>query len=189
LSDSAHNQRLVFEIDTERLKMRSLSESDESLYCELYGDAQTMRFIGPPLPLDRAARSFRKTLDSTRRHPVEQLILTVVDKATQQAIGICSIQQFDVCRRRAEAGIMLKPGSHAQGFAKECFKALITQAFAIFPLDEIWAQTAADNCVAERMFIRVGFSRSDEPESRRERLGQRIWSAYRESWHLKATTN
>lgn len=185
MSDSAHNQGLVFEVDTARLKLRSLSESDESLYCELYGDAQTMRFIGPPLSPDRAARSFRKTLDSTRRHPVEQLILAVIDEAAQQAIGICSIQQFDAHRRRAEAGIMLKPASHTRGLAKECFRALITYAFAMFPLDEIWSQIAADHSVAERVLIGVGFSRSDE--SRGERPGQRIWSAYRESWSHKAT--
>lgn len=197
MSDSTHSHCPLVEFDTIRLKLRSLCESDERLYCELYGDARTMRFIGPPLSLEQAVRSFRRTLASTRRHPVQRLILTVIDTDAQQAVGICGIQQFDAVGRRAEVGIMLKPALHARGFAKECLGALIAQAFAMFALDEIWAWAAADHCVAERLVIGVGFSPSDGPESDRsesDRLasrdggpGRRVWSVYRESWSHNAT--
>lgn len=185
MSDSRCSLGPVVEFGTSRLELRSLCESDASLYVELYGDAQTMRFIGPPLARDRAVRAFRRTLESTRRDPAKRLMLTVIDKAAQQAVGLCGIQQFDAHERRAEVGIMLKPASHAQGFARECTAAVLAWAFAMFPLDEIWAWTAADHSVAERVLIGVGFSPSGGPGDGCP--GRRFWSVYRESWSHKTT--
>lgn len=36
-------------IESERLSMRSLSSEDEALYCDLYMNADVMRFVGAPL--------------------------------------------------------------------------------------------------------------------------------------------
>lgn len=185
MSGSTRSRVPVVEFDTARLKLRSLCESDAGLYFELYGDAQTMRFIGPPLSQDRAVRAFRRTLGSTRCDPVKRLMLTVIDNAAQQAVGLCGIQQFNAQGHRAEAGIMLKPAAHAQGFGKECLGALLARAFAMFSLDEIWAWTAADHFVAERVVIGVGFSPSSGPGD--AGFGRRFWSAYRESWSHKTT--
>lgn len=168
--------------ETERLSLRLLAASDEDLYCELYTDVATMRFIGAPLSQDRAERSFRKALQLTHRHPMEQLFLTIIDRATRQTVGICSIQQFDERTRRAEAGIILKPAVHTQGMGKEAFAALVTCGFEMFPIDEVRARISVDHSAAEGVLASIGFLRRGDIAPAQERPDNSIWSTYRESW-------
>lgn len=168
------------EIHTERLSLRLLSEGDAGLYCDLYGDPDTMRFVGPPLSRERAQRSFRKALASRHRF-LERLFLVIVAKASQQALGIGAFQDFDAHRRRVQAGIMLGCESRGRGFGKESLSALVTYGFAIFPVDEVWVQHAADHSNAQRVPISLGLSRNTDAVND-DGSGRFIWSAYRESW-------
>ena len=160
--------------------MRPLSEGDGGLYYDLYGDPETMRFVGPPLSRERAQRSFRKALAVRDRRPLERLLLVIVAKASQQAIGIGAFQNFDA-RRRVEAGIMLGSESRGRGFAKEVLSALVSYAFAIFPVDEVWVQHTADNAIAMSVPISLGLSRNTDA-AYDDGSGRLIWSAHRESW-------
>jgi RimJ/RimL family protein N-acetyltransferase len=178
-SDSAGSDP-VDEVHTERLSIRPLSEGDATFYCDLYGDPDTMRFVGPPLSRERAQRSFRKALAS-RHCPLERLFLVIVAKASKQAIGIGALQDFDARRRRVEAGMILECESVGRGFGKEGLCALVTYAFAIFPVDEVWIQHAADNSNAKRVPISLGLSRNTDA-AYDDGSGRFIWSAHRESW-------
>ena len=182
MSAPAGSRDPLDEVDTERLRMRLLSEGDAALFCDLYGDPDTMRFVGPPLSRERAQRTFRKTLASMDCRPLVRLFLVIIEKASQQAIGIGAFQGFDALRRRVEAGILLKPESCGRGLGKEGFCALVTHAFAIFPVDEVWAQHAVDNSIAQRVPISLGFARNIDAAACDDAPGKCIWSAYRESW-------
>lgn len=164
-----------------RIDLRLLCEVDEKLYCNLYADAETMRFIGPPLSIERAAKSFRMALSLIRREPVRHLFFAVVETATQRAIGIGSLQQIDPVRRRAEVGIMIEARYRARGFATDGLTALVAYAHAKLPVDEVWAQIAAAHTVVERLVISVGFSPSGEV-AEDGLSGWRIWSAHSQSW-------
>lgn len=178
----------MLEFETSRLWVRPLSDTDEALYCELFTDAPTMRFVAPPLSPVRATRGFRKYLKSPRRCAAGQLLLAVIEKAGGQPIGICALQQLDECRRRVEAGIMLKPAVHGRGFAKEGLAALVTQAFAVLPVDEVWVQVAVDHAVVERLVISVGFARRGDSATGDEYSAKYVWSVCRESWLRQSTT-
>jgi RimJ/RimL family protein N-acetyltransferase len=177
-----HNGSALCDIHTERLDIHPLSECDETLFCELFTDPDTMRYIGPQLPLDRAARSFRKAVALTRCRPEQRLFFTVALRSAQQKIGICSLQQIDPIRRRAEAGVVLKSFARAQGYAREILRALVARAFATLPVDEIWLQYSAEHSLAERLFVAAGFSRRLDPAAYGEGPDKRVWSAHRGSW-------
>ena len=172
----------MFDIDTERLDIRPLSECDETLFCELFTDADTMRYIGPQLSPDRAARSFRAALVLTRRRPAARLFFTVALRNAGRKIGICSIQQIDPIRRRAEAGVVLKSFARAQGFARQILAALVARALTTLPVDEVWLQYSAAHSLAERLFTAAGFSRCVDPAAYGESPDKRVWSAHRRSW-------
>jgi RimJ/RimL family protein N-acetyltransferase len=162
--------------------MRPLAPQDSALYCQLYTDQETMRFIGAPMTPERAARSFSAALAGMNRDPIERLFLTVVEKASQQDVGVCSLQNFDAQRRSVQAGVMFVARARAQGYSKEGFIGLIQQVFAHLPVDELWVQFAADHIAVERAVISVGFDRrcdaapEDGPEQRS------VWSVLRDSW-------
>jgi RimJ/RimL family protein N-acetyltransferase len=182
LTSPAAGRDTLHEVDTERLRMRPLSEGDASLYFSLYEDPDTMRFVGPPLSRERAQRAFRKALASLDCRPVERLFLAIVEKASQRAIGIGALQDFDARRRRVQAGIMLESESRGRGFGKEILRALATRAFAAFPLDEVWVQHAADNSSARSLPFSLGFSRNFNTADYGEGPGKCVWCVGRETW-------
>src|SRR5260370_9799141 len=132
----------MFERDAGRVHPRRLSEGEETSYWDLFTDADTMRYIGPPMSPDRGVRSFHKAVALTRGRPAQRVFFSVAVRSAQRKIGICSIQQIDPIRRRAEAGIVLKSFARAQGFSREILPALVGQALAAFPVDEVWTQYA-----------------------------------------------
>jgi RimJ/RimL family protein N-acetyltransferase len=183
------NGSFLPDIETERLDICPLSECDETLFCELFTDPDTMRYIGPQLPPDRAGRSFRIALALTHHRPQKRLFFTVALRSAQRNIGICSIQQIDPVRRRAEAGVVLKSFARAQGYAREILRALVARALATLPVDEIWLQYSAEHSLAERLFVAAGFSRRFDPAAYGEGSNKRVWSAHRESWGESVSAN
>jgi RimJ/RimL family protein N-acetyltransferase len=97
-----------------RWRLRALEAGDAGLYAQLYGDARTMRFIGPPL----SRRACRDSLDETLRRarvPHGPRLLTIVDAGDGAALGICALQR--VARRCVELGIMLTAAARGTGIA------------------------------------------------------------------------
>lgn len=168
--------------ETERLRMRPLQAEDEALFLGLYTDAETMRHIGEPLSPKRAARSFRKVLQTADVSPPERVFLTILDKLTQRPLGLCAIVQFDAGMTRAEVGMMLAAEARAQGYSKECLAWLVTLTFAMFPIGEVWVQYSPGHSIAERLVISIGFSPGADVEPGDGRPAQRVWSIYRPSW-------
>ncbi len=153
--------------------MRSIRESDEELYCALYCDPETMRFIGPAWTRAEAARAFRGVLDATRATPPRALFLTMVPKAAQQPIGLCTLQNFDPAGRRIEMGVMVASHVRARGLASEALIAVITHAFDTMPVDEVWVRIAHEHAACERTAVIIGLVRHAEAAaggSRQERL-------------------
>jgi RimJ/RimL family protein N-acetyltransferase len=164
--------------------LRPLSEADAAFFSDLYGDPETMRFVGPPMSEERAQRGFRAILAALERRPLERLFLLIIQKAGQEAIGVASLQELDLQRRRVEAGVVLKTGTRERGFGKECLAALVTRAFAIFPVDEVWIQHSTANSLAERVPVSLGLARALDSTEYAAGTEKCVWSAYRQSWPL-----
>lgn len=173
---------------TERLDHRLLTNRDAALFCELYTDAETMRFIGPPLSPERVARAFQTALRVTYRAPSDRQFFAMLDRHTTHAVGIGSLQQIDLAQRRAEAGLLIATPHRAQGYATEALRGLISHAFATYPLEEVWVQIAVVHTVVEKLVISVGLHRGAEVAADTDRFATRIWSIRRDAWsHRNAT--
>jgi RimJ/RimL family protein N-acetyltransferase len=179
----------AFEFETRRLLLRPLEAVDEALFCGLYTDVDTMRFIGDPLTLERAARSFRKAVASWSKDPLDRAFLTVLEKATQRPLGICAIVRFQANMTSAEVGIMLKADARSRGYAREGLGGLVQRTFRLFPVDEIRVECSALNPVVERMVNSIGFRLCDNPATKVGPLLQRSWSVHRSSSCFVNTVN
>jgi RimJ/RimL family protein N-acetyltransferase len=170
--------------------MRPIVAADAPLYEHLYTDEETMRFIGAPLSAEGAAKSFRSALAGMQRQPIERLFLTVVEKASQADVGICSLQNFDAVERSVQAGVMFIEAARAKGYSKEGFIGLIQQAFIQLPVDELWVQFAINHVAVQRAVLSVGFARRNNAVQRDgacrgngQDEGQgNAWSVRRGSW-------
>jgi RimJ/RimL family protein N-acetyltransferase len=169
-------------IDSERLSMRSLSSADEAFYCSLYTDTGIMRHVGEPLSRDAALDAFRRSLDRMNEPSFERRVVVLVDRATQQPIGISSVRMLRGKRGRAEVGTLLKPGMHEKGYAQECSTALISQAFTRRYIDELIAYSAIGNTAVERLLTELGFSRGDSLAACEGRPERTVWTLARAAW-------
>jgi RimJ/RimL family protein N-acetyltransferase len=170
------------EFTSARLLFRSIRASDKALYCALFCDPETMRHIGPPWTRDEAARAFLAALKVTRCSPPRALFLTLIPKDTGQAIGLCTLQNFDPVRRQVEFGVMLLSSGRQQGFATEAMSGVIAYAFAELPVDEVWSRVAVDHAVCERLVVRAGLVRHSGVSTQDRAANLWRWSAYRASW-------
>lgn len=179
----------VFDIETERLRLRPLGTGDEALFHDLYTDAETMRFIGTPLSAEQAAKRFRKTLVGMQQRPLKWLSLAILEKISLQPLGICGMPQFDASIIRQEVGILLKGEARSRGLAQEGLAALMQRIFAVLPTQEIYVRFSAQSAVTERLNIRMGFTPCADVSGGKGVMPTRIWSVHRSSWYAMETTD
>jgi RimJ/RimL family protein N-acetyltransferase len=169
-----------FSLVSDRLELRPLCMQDAELYCGLYTDRGTMRCIGPTLTARQAARSFKAALRIGARALDGPLFITIIERASQDSLGLCAIQQ--ILMRRAETGVIVKAAARGRGIATESLRTVIEWGFVTLPLEHIWVRCSVHNTIAELLFRAVGLSR--QPVAAAE-PAEVIWSVDRNSWHFK----
>jgi RimJ/RimL family protein N-acetyltransferase len=174
------------EFTSERLILRTLRECDEELYCQLFCDPETMRYIGPTWTRDEAVRAFHGALEALRATPPRGVFLVLITQADERPVGLCTLQNFEPVERRAELGMMLVPSGRAARVATEALIAVLAQAFATLPFDEIWVRFAIHHEAATRTAVGGGLVR--HAQTRPEDLAANLWrwSSYRASWRPDA---
>lgn len=133
------------------VQLRALDSTDEALYCGLYGDTETMRFVTTPLTKVQAQRSFYGALRST---PEQYWFVMALDGT---AVGLCGVSAFNASGTQAEVGLMLCPHAHGRGIATAGLHALVDWAFATLAVEALTANSASENRAAHRVTERVGF--------------------------------
>ena len=172
----------VPEFRTARLRMRTLSECDQALFCRLYTDAESMEFIGRPLSRTRAQAAFDLALQSFRDERGGPCFFAIVPKAGKRAVGLCAVQPVVRTTRRAELGIILAGESRGVRYGTEVISGLATTAFRALPIDWLWVQYHPANIAAERLFARLSFLPEPDARPRGVRRGQCIGVTQRSAW-------
>jgi [ribosomal protein S5]-alanine N-acetyltransferase len=170
------------EFQTARLRMRALSECDQALFCRLYTDVESMRFIGRPLSRTRALAAFHLTLRSIRKEKSGPCFFAIVPKTSESAVGLCAIQPVARNARRAEIGIMLAGEGRGRHFGVEAVSGLAKSAFRALPIDRLWVQYHPANMAAKRLFARLSFLPEPRARPRGIRRGQCIGVTQRSAW-------
>ena len=169
------------EFGTTRLRMRALSDCDQALFCHLYTDAESMRFIGRPLSRTQALAAFHSTLLSVREE-YGACFFVIAPKGDKSAVGLCAIQPVVRSAQRAEIGIMLAREGRGLRYGAEVVCGLATIAFRTLPIDRIWVQYHPANMAAERLFAGLSFLPAPRVRPRGVRRGQCIGVTQRSSW-------
>lgn len=168
--------------DTERLQLRSMDTDDEAFFCSLYTDPQTMRFIGPPLSKERAAKAFRRIIAGLQVEFPESLHLVMRRRDTGRTVGLCGVPRCHAGAARLEVGLILAPGEHSQGYAREGMTALTGRIFAETPVEEVWARCSAEHRAVQRLFAAMGFSHCGDVMKQGAAESEQMWSVRRDAW-------
>jgi RimJ/RimL family protein N-acetyltransferase len=144
-------------IESDRLILRLVTESDLPALMEVNGDDTVTKFL--------PYASWRSIADAEawyRRMAGVQasgsaLQFVIVDKRTKCAIGTALLFRFDEESARAEVGYALKRTVWGNGYMREAWTALIGYAFGNIPLRRLEAEVDPRNESSRRLLLNLGF--------------------------------
>jgi RimJ/RimL family protein N-acetyltransferase len=161
-----------------KLRWRPLASEDRALFCALYTDSETMRFVRRPLSRTAALADFRQTLRATHTSRGPWFFAL---QAGATPIGLGAIHRI---ANRAESGLILTSAARGRGYAPHALGSLIDAAFRALPIDLIWVQYHKANAAAARLCDILAFSDADGLRPRGVKPGQRVRVIRRREWQL-----
>jgi ribosomal-protein-alanine N-acetyltransferase len=157
------------ELQSERLLLRPLSESDLDISVEILTDPQVMRYVTAAYTREQVAEEMPVALKRGGGGCIG--IWCVVDRAAGEKLGTAVLLPIpieekdtnwdlvggpDLPDREIEIGYMLKPKAWGKGYATEITKRLLKFAFEATPLEEIVAVTDPHNEASKSVLLKSG---------------------------------
>lgn len=144
-------------LETERLILRRLNESDTAAILKLRGDAENMKFIPRPLAKTEDDALEHIKLINARIDSNEGINWAITVKPSNELIGIIGHYRIKPESFRAEIGYMILPEFHGNGITTEAIKATVDYGFDVMNLHSIEAIIDPENYASERVLQKNGF--------------------------------
>ncbi len=144
-------------LNTERLLLRPLVETDVEVLYTIFSDVAVMRYwnTAPWEHMGEARDAIANDFEARRTG--NYLQLGIEKNADAQLIGTCTLFNFNHQCRRAELGYALARSAWGRGFMPEALSALIDYAFAELKLHRIEAEIDPRNRASAKTLERLGF--------------------------------
>jgi RimJ/RimL family protein N-acetyltransferase len=143
-------------LETERLALRQISETDAEFILNLLNQPSFIKYIG-----DRKVR----TLEQAREYISCRFVVSyeqhgfglwlVERKTDQTAVGICGLVKRDTLPA-PDIGFAFLPEFWSQGYAFESAKAVMDYAGEVLRIERILAITTKDNESSGRLLEKIG---------------------------------
>lgn len=146
-------------LETPRLVLRPLRESDADALFVVFSDPEVMRYMnqGPWESVDTAHKLIAR--DAAGMPAGEHIRLGLELTAGGQMIGLCNLFSFHWQCRRCEIGYCLGRGWWGQGYMHEALSALVDYSFRELDLNRIEADADPRNTGSVKSLERLGFKR------------------------------
>jgi RimJ/RimL family protein N-acetyltransferase len=140
---------------TARLELRPFAPGDEDAMLEVFGDAEALRFWGPPL--DREAVQDRITHNRERQARDGFARWAIVLRASGDLVGDAGLTRTDVGGAdEVELGWVVRSDHHGLGIASEAGSAWLDHAFGDLGLDRVVSMIRAENVASRRVAEKLG---------------------------------
>lgn len=159
------------ELNTERLHLRLLKETDDKEIFAIRSDEEVNRYLGrkPPAAMEDARNFITKVLNNINEG--NSYYWAITPKETPALIGTICIWNISEDRKVAELGYELHPSQQGKGIMTEVLKAVIDFAFTKAGFTTLEAYTHKDNHSSTRLLINHGFRlQSDRKEPDNENI-------------------
>ena len=146
-------------LQTPRLRLRPLAESDVADVFAVFSDPVVVRYWDGPLmgTLQDAMRYIDHIHHGFRRRDFFQW--GVADSSTDGVIGTCTLTHCSATHQRAEIGFALRQTHWGKGLGTEAVGAVIAFAFETLKLHRVEADADPRNERCLRLLERFGFER------------------------------
>jgi ribosomal-protein-alanine N-acetyltransferase len=153
-------------LNTKRLLLRPLRESDAPAYFSIRSDPTVMRY-GSTLPmasLDVAVARIARGISEMQSGLHLCLGLERVEDSA--LIGSCSLFNLDEQCRRAEIGYEMHRDAWGNGYMHEALLALLEYGFSDMALNRVEADVHPDNVGSAKSLERLGFKKEGHLKER-----------------------
>ena len=159
-----HPARPDLPFETPRLALRSLADADLPRLHDIYGDAETMRYVGRTGRPTADVGGTRRILDALRRHEeLHGFSLWAVDEREGEAlVGVAGLAWVEGHGPEVEAAYLLRRDRWGRGYATEALRAALDVGHGALGLPRIVALAYPENVASQRVMAKVGMRR-DEP--------------------------
>jgi len=147
----------VLPIETERLLVRELRESDVDGAHRVYGDAAAMRYVGAdgkPRTRDESAAGVARMMDGQRRNGFS--LWAVELRETGEMIGVCGVVHVDGTGPDVELVYEFQRSAWGRGYATEAARACLAAALGPLGLKRVVALAYPENAQSIRIMQKLG---------------------------------
>jgi len=146
-------------IETERLRLDLLQNSDVNEIFQLRSDPETMKYIPRPLVKNNedALAHIKLILDNIENNLGINWAIRIKDEP--KLLGIIGFYRLQPENYRAEIGYMILPEFHGKGYVPEAVKRLTKYGFEDLKLHSIEAVIAPENYASEKVLQKCGFTK------------------------------
>ena len=144
-------------LETERLLLRRLAESDYPEIMELRGNAETMKFIPRPLVTNEEEALAHINNILSKKEESDAINWVITEKGNDSLIGIIGFFRTQHENFRSELGYMILPQHHNKGYVTEAIKTTLNFAFNTLNLHSVNAIIDPSNFASARVLEKNGF--------------------------------
>ena len=144
-------------LETERLRLRQITEEDKHEIFALRSDKDIMQYVPRPLmkTMDEAVAHIQMITENIEKQ--EFINWGMALKSTNKVIGVIGFYRMQKENYRAEVGYMLHTDFHKKGMMKEAIDVVIAYGFTQMKLHSIEAVIDPRNMASENVLVRSGF--------------------------------
>lgn len=145
-------------IETDRLSVRLVEESDLPALMQVNGDAEVTRYLPYQTWQTRndAQAWYRRMRGLQLAGHALQFV--VVDKQSAAAVGTCLLFRLEEESARAELGYVLGRSYWGTGYMHDALRALIGAAFDKLSLRRLEAEVDPRNIASHKLLLKLGFT-------------------------------
>ena len=164
-------------LETERLRLRDLTDSDAEALHQIYGDATTMRYIGatgrPAPDLDAT----RRTLAALQRHGEEHgfSLWAVEERPGGEVVGVAGLLLEDGHGPEIEAAYLFRRDRWGRGYATEALRAVLGVAESL-ELERVIALAYPENDASRRVMEKAGMVPNGTVTAYGREMTRHAWS-------------
>jgi ribosomal-protein-alanine N-acetyltransferase len=167
---------IALPLRTERLTLRSLTDADAERLHAIYGDAETMRYIGatgrPTADLDAT----RGSLDTLRRFEAEHGygMWAVDERDGDTLVAVAGLLLVEGTGPEVEAAYLVRRDRWGLGYATEALRAVLAAGHRDLGLERIVALAYPDNDASRRVMEKAGMTADGSTVAYARRLTRHV---------------
>jgi len=140
--------------------LRALEPEDLSFLYEIENDETLWEVSNTQTPYSKWL--LKNYLENSHQdiYEAKQLRLAIVEKSSENLIGLIDLYDFDPKNSRVGLGIVVKnPSERNKGFGSESVKLLLGYAFQVLNVHQIFVNVAETNSASIKLFSNFGFQK------------------------------